>query len=213
MTRGRAAPGAVERARDPRRARADVAGAHAGAAAPRPVRLACAAAPRRPQRPRRRRDRRAVPPPLARRRATCAGRQSDVALLDDAREVLGPRAAQERPDRRGRRDPHVRPHRRRRGAGPHADAAARWSPGARSTGRSRSSATSPRPPAPWAPIGWDDVTAPPARQAARRGSSACRSAIASRRRSCSSPIGSCAPRRPTCGRRSGPRGRRACRGS
>ena len=48
---------------------------------------------------------------------------ADVALLDDAREVLGPKPAQERQGRRRRRDPHVRPHRDRRGPGPHADAA------------------------------------------------------------------------------------------
>ena len=78
------------RARGARRARADVAGAHAGAAAPRPVRLERPAAPGR--------------------RATCSSDDeidllrrersenvddvrwtpSDVALLDDAREALGP---------------------------------------------------------------------------------------------------------------------------
>ena len=48
---------------------------------------------------------------------------ADVALLDDAREVLGPKPGPRRQDRRARRDPHLRSHRRRRGPGPHADAA------------------------------------------------------------------------------------------
>ncbi len=48
---------------------------------------------------------------------------ADVALLDDAREVLGPKLGQGRQARRGRRDPHLRSHRDRRGPGPHADAA------------------------------------------------------------------------------------------
>ena len=46
-----------------------------------------------------------------------------------------PEARQERQGRRARRDPHLRPHRDRRGAGPHADAAARWRRVARSAGR------------------------------------------------------------------------------
>ena len=48
---------------------------------------------------------------------------ADVAMLDDARDVLGPKLEQERQGRRTRRDPYLRPHRDRRGAGPHADAA------------------------------------------------------------------------------------------
>ena len=48
---------------------------------------------------------------------------ADVALLDDAREVLGPQPTQSRQAQRRRRDPHLRPHRDRRGARPHADAA------------------------------------------------------------------------------------------
>ena len=48
---------------------------------------------------------------------------SDIALLDDAREVLGPVPTQGRAHRRGRRDPDLRPHRRRRGPGPLPDAA------------------------------------------------------------------------------------------
>ena len=53
---------------------------------------------------------------------------NDVALLDEARSYLGarptPDGQRHRPGRRGRRDPHLRPHRHRRGAGPHPDAAA-----------------------------------------------------------------------------------------
>ena len=111
----------------PRRARADVAGAHAGRAAPRPVRLArrsCASPPARWL---------TEDEWIALRRERLADRgevmwtDADVALLDEARELLGPRPAK-RAGADGRRDPHLRPHRGRRGAGPLADAAAHGRP-------------------------------------------------------------------------------------
>ena len=45
----------------------------------------------------------------------------DVPLLDEARALLGPKPRRQTPRRR--RDPHLRPHRGRRGPGPLADAA------------------------------------------------------------------------------------------
>ena len=61
----------------------------------------------------------------------------DVPLLDEARALLGPEAAPaKRPGRADRRRrPHLRPHRRRRGPGPLADAAAHARRAARSTAR------------------------------------------------------------------------------
>ena len=112
---------------------------------------------------------------------------ADVALLDDAREVLGPAARQGRQGRRRRRDPHVRPHRRRRGPGPHADAAEDGGPpvAQRLADRRRR----PRPGHRRAGARTAGTTcSPTCPTASRRGSSACRSATASRPRSWSSPI-------------------------
>ena len=52
--------------------------------------------------------------------------RDDVPLLDEARALLGPKPREAPAGRR--RDPHLRPHRRRRGAGPLADAAAHARP-------------------------------------------------------------------------------------
>ena len=125
----RSATGCAHLARDPRGARADVAGAHAGPAAARPVRLEGAAALAADEVPRR--GRVPVAPPAARPHDVRDVRwtEADVALLDEAREAA--RTAARRRTRqagRGRRDPHLRPHRDRRGAGPHADAAADGGP-------------------------------------------------------------------------------------
>ncbi len=168
--------------RGARRARADVAGAHAGPAAARPVRLEGAAAPGRPA------DVLAddefdvaLPAPLATTSTTCAGPTTTSACSTrpascSARPPVGATAG-----RRGRRrDPHLRPHRHRRGAGPHADAAAHGRPplaqrlddGRR---RHRPGHRAARP------ASWDDVAAPPARSARAPGSSGSASATASRR--------------------------------
>ena len=111
-------------ARGPRRARADVAGAHAGAAAARPVRLArrCCASP--PQACSSDDEyRRAVPAALATTSTTCAG-PTPTSPCSTRPASCSARSRAQRQGRRRRRDPHLRPHRRRRGAGPHADAAA-----------------------------------------------------------------------------------------
>ena len=102
VTAGEVRQARAPAARGPGRARADVAGADAGPAAPRPVRLAGPAAPGRRRRAR----------PTTRSRRSHRPRSddvddvrwtpADVALLDDAREVLGPRARQ---GRQGRRRP------------------------------------------------------------------------------------------------------------
>ena len=109
----------------------------------------------------------------------------DVALLDEARSYLGARPTRTPAASAGstsRRDPHLRPHRHRRGPGPHPDAAAdgrpalaqrvhdrrrRHRPGHRRAGAQRLGRRAP----------------PPARRSARRGSSGSASATASPRRS------------------------------
>ena len=134
----RCASASARPARGARGPRADVAGAHARPAPPRPLRLArrCCASP-------------AATLPRRRRAAVAAtGRASDVARrgrLDPRRRArcstrpgrCSARSrgagAPARPSRR--RDPHLRPHRRRRGPGPLADAAADARRAARSTAR------------------------------------------------------------------------------
>ena len=113
---------------------------------------------------------------------------ADVALLDDAREVLGPRRGQGRQDRRGRRDPHVRAHRRRRGPGPHADAAEDG--GAPLAERLADRRRRPRPGHRRAGARQLGRRArPPARPQAGARRRACPSATASRPRSWTSPTG------------------------
>ena len=131
----RGPPGGAPAARDSSRARPHVAGADAGTAAARPVRIDGAAP--------------------ARRRHACSTNASTKRCTGPREDAVGdvrwserrrgaarrrPRGARsgpaaQRQGRRGRRDPHVRPHRHRRGAGPHADADADGGSAARSTGR------------------------------------------------------------------------------
>ena len=107
-----------------------VAGAHAGAAAPRPVRLArrcCKLAALRWLSERRVPV--AVPAAARRRRRRRAGPTTTSPCSTRPASCLGPRPTAQRqgPPSDGqstRRDPHLRPHRRRRGPGPHPDAAA-----------------------------------------------------------------------------------------
>ena len=82
---------AARHRRGPRGARPDVAGAHPGAAAARPVRLEGAAEVGRPRRARRRRGADAVPRARPSRVDDVRWTAGDVALLDDARDVLGPK--------------------------------------------------------------------------------------------------------------------------
>ena len=122
--RQRRAPGPPRAARRPRRPGADVAGRSRppSCSTTCSARRLCCASPPAARSTEAEID--ALHRPRAeRRRTTSAGPPADVALLDDAREVLGPARRQGRQGRRRRRDPHVRAHRRRRGPGPHADAA------------------------------------------------------------------------------------------
>ena len=188
--RGRALARSRDRLRhDPdgaRGARAHVARAHAGPAAPRPVRLEAAAAPRRrrPSSSEAEVDALYRPAVGVARRRPCS-RTTTCPLLDEARALLGPkprRRMQRQRRRPRRRGPHLRPHHRRRGPGPLADAAAharpplaerldddrrRHRPGHRRVG----------------PRVWDEVLEPPAHRApAPRAGPSSRSATASRRR-------------------------------
>ena len=71
----------------------------------------------------RRRTRRcAVPASAPRRSPTCGGRVP-TSRCSTRPATCSARSRQERQGRRVRRDPHLRPHRDRRGPGPHADAA------------------------------------------------------------------------------------------
>ena len=112
-------------ARDPRGARAHVAGAHArpqllhdlyGSKAL--LKLAAQKFLDRGRVPV------AVPAAAPPTSATVRWTDNDVAVLDEARNYLGPRPPRRGMPRRGRGHPHLRPHRHRRGAGPHADAVA-----------------------------------------------------------------------------------------
>ena len=95
------------------------------AAAARPVRLEVAAALRRQGQPRRSRGRPALPAPLRddRRRRVHPRRRAAARRGPGPARPPAPPQERGRPSRR-RRAPHLRPHRRRRGPGPLADAAA-----------------------------------------------------------------------------------------
>ena len=107
-------------------------------AAARPVRLArrCCGWPARGLLERRRVDVAATGPASDDGRRGRAGPSDDVALLDEARALLGPRRpAQGRQGRRRRRDPHLRPHRRSTRRRTSRRCSCGWSPAGRSTAR------------------------------------------------------------------------------
>ncbi len=165
-------------------------------AAARPVRVAGAAAAGRRQAGSTTTSRRRCYRPRADDPTTCVGPTADAALLDEARALLGPRrCATARPDVDGAgRDPHLRPHRHRRGPGPHADAAAHGDPPVPrrvddGRGRHRPGHRAARP------SRLVRSAAPPARSAAGSGHGARRWATASRPRPWRWRRGSCGWRR------------------
>ena len=123
--------------RGPRRARADVAGADAGRSCSTTSsdRRPCCAWPARRRACRGRGRVLYRPRALGRRRRRPLDAEPTSPCSTRPARLLGPAPRPERQGRRARRDPHLRPHRRRRGAGPHADAAAHGRPAARSTAR------------------------------------------------------------------------------